>query len=135
MGDVRPGAISLDEFPDGGEEITLEELKDRIESWIYEYGETATLQLDAGHNNISADVVPEPNRPRVQVYVNSSLVRVGKVATYKELVDASGYLWTTNRVVTIKYYYGDERPTKTLPSGRSITCEDSMRFIVTSKPR
>lgn len=130
MGDLRPGAISLD-FP---EQITLGELQERVADWVEEYGETGILQLDAGANNISVDVVPAEDRPKVQVYINSKLQRVGKIMPYWELVRAAGFVPVTNRKFTVRYFYAnDGSSTKTLRQGRPIHCLDSMRFIITSK--
>ena len=63
--DQRPGAIPLDDFPDGGEILTLLELRMRLHNWIMNYGLEATICLEAGYNNISADIVlPEMKEPK-----------------------------------------------------------------------
>lgn len=49
--------IPLGEYPDAGS-ITLSEFAALIAKWQRKYGVHAILKVDAGYNNISADIIP-----------------------------------------------------------------------------
>lgn len=56
--------IPLIGFPDGYEQTTLNEFAVKIKRWQKLYGAKAILVLNAGYNNIMADILPSKKQKK-----------------------------------------------------------------------